>query len=360
MTTISVPSEPYRAVRWWLMSVAALIALMVLVGGATRLTESGLSIVEWKPVTGSVPPFSETQWADAFEAYKKIPQYRELNAGMSLSEFKAIFWWEWSHRLLGRFIGVAYLLPFLFFLWRGGLSGELKRRLWLLFALGGLQGAVGWWMVASGLTERVEVSQYRLATHLVLALLIFAGIVWTVRRLAERPQIAAPARLRFTSALLLAVTFVQIYFGALVAGLRAGRVYNTWPQIDGAFIPSAERLWFETPWWRNMFDNLLTVQFEHRMTAYALFVLAVLHAFDAVRSRAGSAAGGALLLLAAVSLQALLGILTLINQVPIDLALAHQAVAIAVLTLAVMQAERLASRQRTQPQPRTVAVSQTG
>ncbi|MDA9401684.1 COX15/CtaA family protein [Bradyrhizobium sp. CCBAU 45389] len=360
MTMISTPSEPHRAVRWWLISVAALIALMVLVGGATRLTESGLSIVEWKPVTGSVPPLSETQWTEAFEAYKKIPQYRELNVGMSLSEFKEIFWWEWSHRLLGRFIGVAYLLPFLFFLWRGGLSGELKRRLWLLFALGGLQGAVGWWMVASGLTERVEVSQYRLATHLVLALLIFAGIVWTVRRLKARPQIAAPARLRFTSALLLVVTFVQIYFGALVAGLRAGRAYNTWPQIDGAFIPSAERLWFETPWWRNMFDNVLTVQFEHRMTAYLLFVLAALHAFDAVRSRAGAAAGGALWLFAAVSVQAVLGILTLLNQVPIDLALSHQAMAIVVLTLAVMQVERLASRHSAQAQPRAVPVSQPG
>jgi cytochrome c oxidase assembly protein subunit 15 len=343
-----------------LISVAALIALMVLVGGATRLTESGLSIVEWKPVTGSVPPLSEAQWTEAFEAYKKIPQYRELNAGMSLSEFKEIYWWEWSHRFLGRFIGVAYLLPFLFFLWRGGLSGELKRRLWLLFALGGLQGAVGWWMVASGLTERVEVSQYRLATHLMLALLIFAGIVWTVRRLAERPQIVAPARLRFTSVLLLIVTFVQIYFGALVAGLRAGRAYNTWPQIDGAFIPAGDRLWFETPWWRNMFDNVLTVQFEHRMTAYALFVLAALHAFDAVRSRAGSAASGALLLLGAVSLQAVLGILTLLNQVPIDLALAHQAVAIVVLTLAVMQTERLARRHSTEVQRRAVPVGQAG
>ncbi|MBM7483023.1 MULTISPECIES: COX15/CtaA family protein [Bradyrhizobium] len=360
MTTNSAPSEPYRAVRWWLISVAALIALMVLVGGATRLTESGLSIVEWKPVTGSVPPLSEAQWTAAFEAYKTIPQYRELNAGMSLSEFKEIFWWEWSHRLLGRFIGVAYLLPFLFFLWRGGLSGELKRRLWLLFGLGGLQGAVGWWMVASGLSERVEVSQYRLATHLMLALVIFAGIVWTVRRLAGRPQIAASSRLRFTSALLLAVTFIQIYFGALVAGLRAGRAYNTWPQIDGAFIPSAERLWFETPWWRNMFDNVLTVQFEHRMTAYALFALAALHAFDAVRSRAGSAASGALLLLGAVSLQGVLGILTLLNQVPIDLALAHQAVAIVVLTLAVMQTERLAPRGATEAQPRAVPVGQAG
>lgn len=360
MTTNSAPTNPHRTVRWWLISVAALIALMVLVGGATRLTESGLSIVEWKPVTGSVPPLSEAQWIDAFEAYKKIPQYRELNAGMSLSEFKQIFWWEWSHRLLGRFIGVAYLLPFLFFLWRGGLSGELKRRLWLLFALGALQGAVGWWMVASGLSERVEVSQYRLATHLVLALLIFAGIVWTVRRLADRPQISVPMRLRFTSVVLAIVTFIQIYFGALVAGLRAGRAYNTWPQIDGAFIPSAERLWFETPWWRNMFDNVLTVQFEHRMTAYLLFTLAALHAFDALRSRAGSAASGALWLFAAVSVQAVLGILTLLNQVPIDLALSHQAVAIMVLTLAVMQAERLASRQSAEMQPRVVPVSQAG
>ncbi|OAF17887.1 COX15/CtaA family protein [Bradyrhizobium neotropicale] len=360
MTTISASTKPHRAVRWWLVSVAALIALMVLVGGATRLTESGLSIVEWKPVTGTVPPLTEAQWTDAFEAYKKIPQYRELNAGMTLSEFKEIFWWEWSHRLLGRFIGVAYLLPFLFFLWRGGLSGELKRRLWLLFGLGGLQGAVGWWMVASGLTERVEVSQYRLATHLILALLIFAGIVWTVRRLADRPQITAPARLRLTSALLVVATFVQIYFGALVAGLRAGRAYNTWPAIDGAFIPSADRLWFETPWWRNLFDNVLTVQFEHRMTAYALFALAALHAFDAVRSRAGAAAGGALWLFAAVSLQAVLGILTLINQVPIGLALAHQTVAIVVLTLAVMQAERLASRQSAEAQPRAVPLGQAG
>ena len=275
------------AVRWWLISVAALIAIMVLVGGATRLTESGLSIVEWKPVTGALPPLNDAQWAQAFEGYKAIPQYRELNAGMNLSEFKTIFWWEWSHRLLGRVIGAVYLLPFLFFLWRGVLGAELKRRLWLIFGLGALQGAVGWWMVASGLSQRVEVSQYRLATHLVLALLIFAAIVWTLRRLTDRPQPSRSSRLKITAMALLALTFVQLYFGALVAGLRAGRVYNTWPDIDGGFIPSAARLWFEEPWWRNLFDNTLTVQFEHRMTAYALLALAVLHAIDAVRSRAG-------------------------------------------------------------------------
>jgi cytochrome c oxidase assembly protein subunit 15 len=334
-----------RAIRWWLLAVAALIAIMVLVGGATRLTESGLSIVEWKPVTGTLPPLNQEQWTQTFDAYKTIPQYRELNAGMSLAEFKTIFWWEWSHRLLGRVIGVVYLLPFLWFLWRGALSAELRRRLWFIFGLGALQGAVGWWMVASGLSQRIEVSQYRLATHLVLALLIFAGIVWTLCRVADRPPLAVASRLKLTSMALLGLTFVQLYLGALVAGLRAGKIYNTWPEIDGALIPSAARLFFETPWWRNLFDNALMVQFEHRMTAYALFALAVWHAVDAVRSKAAAAAvNGAMWLVAAVTLQAALGILTLLNEVPIALALAHQAVAIAVLTLAVFQTERLAAR----------------
>jgi heme a synthase len=332
------------AVRWWLIGVAALIALMVLVGGATRLTESGLSIVEWKPVTGTLPPLTSAQWHEAFEGYRKIPQYRELNAGMTLAEFKTIFWWEWSHRLLGRFIGVAYLLPFLYFLWRGALGAELKRRLWLIFGLGALQGAVGWWMVASGLTQRTEVSQHRLATHLILALVIFAAIVWTVRRMQVRPAAAAAPRLKLFSRLLLGLTFLQIYFGALVAGLRAGRAYNTWPTIDGAFIPSAERLFFEQPWWRNLFDNVLTVQFEHRMTAYLLLAVALWHAIDATRARAGAVVGGAWWLVAAVLLQAVLGILTLLNQVPIDLALAHQAVAIVVLTIAIVNVERLSLR----------------
>jgi len=344
MTTIP-PRQAPRGLRVWLFMVASLIALMVVVGGATRLTESGLSIVEWKPVTGALPPLTGAQWEQAFEGYKAIPQYQKMNADMSLTEFKTIFWWEWSHRLLGRVIGAVYLLPFLYFLWRGGMSGELKRRLWLIFGLGGLQGAIGWWMVASGLSERTEVSQYRLATHLVLALLIFAAIVWTLRRLTELRPPVVPTRLKLASTALLALTFVQPYFGALVAGLRAGLVYNTWPAIDGALIPSAAGLWFDTPWWRNLFENTLTVQFEHRMTAYALLALALWHAVDAIRSRAGvSAINGALWLLCVITLQAVLGILTLLNQVPIGLALMHQACAIAVLTLAVMQAERLAGR----------------
>ncbi len=334
------------AVRWWLIIVAALIALMVLVGGATRLTESGLSIVEWKPVTGTVPPLNAQQWTEAFEGYKAIPQYRELNAGMTLQEFKTIFWWEWSHRLLGRMIGVVFLLPFLWFIWRGMLPGDLKRRLWAIFGLGALQGAVGWWMVASGLTQRVEVSQYRLAAHLILALLIFAAIIWTLRRLSTQPATVASARLKAGGAVLLATVFLQLYLGALVAGLRAGRVYNTWPDIDGGFIPSAARLFFEQPWWRNLFDNTLTVQFNHRMVAYALWAMALLHLADAVRARSARAnVDGALWLAIAITVQAMLGIFTLLYQVPILLALAHQAVAIVVLTLAVVQLERLAAPQ---------------
>jgi cytochrome c oxidase assembly protein subunit 15 len=354
MTAVPAQQAPQiRAVQWWLFTIAALIAIMVLVGGATRLTEAGLSIVEWKPVTGALPPLDQEQWTQAFEAYKKIPQYREMNAGMNLAEFKTIFWWEWSHRLLGRAIGIAYLLPFLWFMWRGFLGADLRRRLWLIFGLGALQGAVGWWMVASGLSQRVEVSQYRLAAHLVLALLIFAAIVWTLRRLVDRPPLSVSSRLKFTGIALVVVTFVQLYLGALVAGLRAGKIYNTWPGIDGAFIPPAARLFFEAPWWRNLFDNTLTVQFEHRMTAYLLFVLALWHALDAIRSRAGTAAiSGALWLVAVITLQAMLGILTLLNQVPMDLALAHQAVAIAVLTFAMFQAERLAGRQAEQAPPK--------
>jgi heme a synthase len=343
MTAVSAPQAPHiRAVRYWLISIAALIALMVVVGGATRLTESGLSIVEWKPVTGALPPLNQAQWVQAFEAYKTIPQYREMNAGMDLAEFKTIFWWEWSHRLLGRVIGLAFLLPFLWFIWRGALAPELRRRLWLIFGLGALQGAVGWWMVASGLSQRVEVSQYRLATHLVLALLIFAAVIWTVRRLSERAPLVPSLRMKVTSMGLVVLTFLQIYFGALVAGLRAGKIYNTWPDIDGSFIPAAGRLFFEAPWWRNLFDNPLTVQFEHRMTAYLLLALAILHAVDAVRSRVGAAAAnGALWLAGIIAVQAALGILTLLNQVPMDIALAHQAIAIAVLALAIVQAERL-------------------
>lgn len=333
-----------RAVRIWLLAVAALIVCTLMVGGATRLTESGLSIVEWKPVTGTLPPLSDAEWMKEFEAYKKIPQYREINRGMSLGEFKTIFWWEWGHRQLGKLIGVAFLFPFLWFLWRGALAVDLRRRLWIIFALGGLQGAIGWWMVKSGLVERTSVSQYRLAAHFMLALVIFSAIVWTWRRLESRPVPLLPARLKVTSWILLGLLFVQLYFGALVAGLRAGKVFNTWPLIDGAFIPASARLFFETPWWRNFFDNTLTVQFCHRMIAYALVIGTCLHALDAVRVRAdATTVSRALWLMAAMLLQAVIGIVTLLHQVPIDLGLAHQATAIVVLSLALLHAERLSA-----------------
>ncbi len=285
-----------------------------------------------------------------------------MNFGMSLDEFKTIFYWEWGHRLLGRTIGTVFLLPFLYFLWRGGLSSDLKRRLWIVFALGGLQGAVGWWMVKSGLTERVSVSQYRLAAHFMLALFIFAAIVWTIRRLIPAQSAPEPARLKIIARILLALVFVQLYFGALVAGLRAGRVFNTWPDIDGTFIPALDRLFFEQPWWRNFFDNTLTVQFCHRMIAYALVALALAHAVDVVRSKSSRAViGGAHALAGAIFLQAVLGILTLLHQVPIPLGLAHQAIAIVVLTLALLQAERLgAASQKTERRKLGVAVGQAG
>ena len=330
-------------IRAWLYAVAALMVLTLVVGGATRLTESGLSIVEWKPVTGVIPPISQEAWQAEFNKYQRIPQYRELNRGMNLDEFKTIYWWEWSHRLLARLVGAAFLLPFLLFLWRGWIEPGLKARLWTLLGGGALLGAAGWWMVSSGLAGRVSVSQYRLAFHLTLACTIYAAILWTARDLAIRAFEPVPRRLRLTAASLAILVLVQIYLGALVAGLDAGLVFNTWPQIDGALIPSAERLWFERPAWRNLFENTLTVQFNHRMLAYALWVVAALHLIDVIRAKRGGAAlNVALVLACAVTLQAGIGIVTLLHQAPLPLALLHQIMGIVVLTIAVVHAERLA------------------
>jgi cytochrome c oxidase assembly protein subunit 15 len=345
MTNATAATDLHRrAIRIWLLAVAALVFAMVAVGGATRLTESGLSIVEWQPVAGTLPPLSEAQWQAQFGKYKTIPQYRELNSGMSLDEFKVIYWWEWGHRLLGRLIGAAFLLPFLWFLWKGWVASDLRARLWAIFALGAFQGAVGWWMVASGLAGRIEVSQYRLAFHLTLASLIYAVTLWTAQGLAPRIAAATPTRVRAGAALLLALVLAQIYAGALVAGLRAGLIYNTWPLIDGRLMPAASQLFFGEPAWRNFFENPLTVQFDHRMLAYALWLTAILHALDVTRNmRRGPALRGALALAAAVTLQAALGILTLLEQAPLGLALMHQGMAMVVLTIAAVHAQRMAS-----------------
>ena len=334
----TTPARHRRAVQLWLFAVAALMVVTLVVGGATRLTESGLSIVEWKPVTGVMPPMSQAEWQAEFDKYKEIPQYRELNRGMALEAFKTIYWWEWSHRMLARLVGAAFLVPFLFFLWRGWIEPRLKMRLWFLFGSGALLGAVGWWMVSSGLAGRVSVSQYRLGFHLTLACAIYAGILWIALRLSERTIQQATRRLRMTALGLLLAVIAQIYLGALVAGLDAGLSFNTWPSIDGAFIPSAERLWFETPAWRNLFENALTVQFNHRMFAYALSLAVVLHAIDARNSAAWP---GALALAVVMTIQAAIGIATLLYQAPISLALMHQAMAIVVLTIAVVHAVRI-------------------
>jgi cytochrome c oxidase assembly protein subunit 15 len=351
--TASISDRRAPAIRLWLYAVAAMVLAIVLVGGATRLTESGLSITEWKPVMGVLPPLSEGQWQSEFEKYQAIPQYRELNNGMTLSGFKTIYWWEWTHRLIARTIGAVFLLPFLFFWWRGWIGPGLRNRLTLIFGLGALQGAVGWWMVASGLADRIEVSQYRLATHLLLACLIYVALLWTAQRFDPRPQPSEPAppRIRLGAAALLVLVLAQLYLGAIVAGLRAGRIYNTWPLIDGALIPDSARLFFATPLWRNFFENTLTAQFDHRMLAYAIFVLALAHAVGAVRAaKWGPVAAGAVLLALAVTLQAALGIWTLLMVAPLSLALLHQAMAMIVLTVATVHAVSVTERaSRDQP-----------
>ncbi len=344
MTSPSIETRR-RAVRVWLYAVAAMMVLTLLVGGATRLTESGLSITEWKPVLGVLPPLTDADWQAEFQKYRAIPQYTQLNKGMSLDAFKTIYWWEWSHRFLARSIGAVFLLPFVFFLWRGWIEPPLRARLWMIFGGGALLGAVGWWMVASGLTERTSVSQYRLAFHLTLACTIYAAIVWTSQQIFPRVPVLAPPRIRAIALLIAMMTLMQIYLGALVAGLDAGLSFNTWPLIDGAVVPDSSRLWFETPWWRNLFENHLTVQFQHRMLAYAIFAVALLHALDAARLPAGDRTRRYSAIIAAlVTMQAVVGIGTLMMQVPIFMALAHQAMAVLVLTVAVLHAERLRHR----------------
>jgi cytochrome c oxidase assembly protein subunit 15 len=259
---------------------------------------------------------------------------------MSLDRFKVIYWWEWTHRLLARTTGGVFLLPFLFFLWRGWVPARLRMRLWTIFAGGAMLGVVGWWMVSSGLSgTRVSVSQYRLAFHLALACTIYAAIIWTAQQLTPQPRSDAQKRLRVVALALAALMLLQIYLGALVAGTSAGRIFNTWPLIDGALVPDAARLWFIAPVWRNVFENTLTIQFDHRMLAYAIWVLAGLHAIDARQARRGGA--GAVVLAGAVTLQATLGVVTLLYQAALPFALAHQMFAIVVFTIAVIHAERL-------------------
>ena len=333
----SVPAVQDRArdralVRRWLYSVLAVLLVLVLVGGATRLTDSGLSITEWKPIHGTIPPLNATQWEEEFAKYREIPEYQYVNKGMSLAEFKVIYWWEWGHRFLARAVGLLFALPLAWFWFTGRLERVLKPRLLALLALGGSQGAVGWWMVASGLTERTDVSQYRLAVHLTLASVIIGAIVWVARGL--RPA-TAERRLGATlPALFAGSVLFQIYLGALVAGMDAGLAYNTWPMMDGAIVPSG--LLAADPWWLNAFENAKTVQFLHRSFAYGVLALAVLLAVRTLREAPGTnASKRAVGLLGLTLVQATVGIVTLIMQVPVGWALLHQGTAIVLLGSAV-------------------------
>ncbi|NBS34474.1 MAG: heme A synthase [Methylocystaceae bacterium] len=348
-----VTAQSAGAVRNWLFLVAGLVFLMVIVGGATRLTESGLSIVEWKPITGVIPPLSDKDWAQAFEDYQQIPQYKELFPQMDLSGFKYIYAWEWGHRLLARLIGLVFFIPLVLFWLKNLLPPGVKPKLLLILALGALQGGVGWWMVSSGLVHRTEVAQERLAIHLIIAALIFASCIWVAGGLGSVQPIIIhehKSRLRLESILLMVFTCLQIFLGGLVAGLRAGLVNNSWPLIDGVFIPSSATLWALDPWWINLLNNPLTVQFIHRMTAYVLFLIALTHLIDSFLNTEGKLKRGAIIVFLHIIVQIILGIATLIlveppfNGAPhILLALGHQAVAMAVLAVVTLQTRRLLS-----------------
>lgn len=338
---LSPTLEPFggaEPVRWWLAFVAGLVAATAIVGAATRLTGSGLSITEWAPIMGVVPPLSDAQWQEAFDRYREIPQYKLINKGMSLDGFRGIFWWEWSHRLLARSIGVVFLLPLLWFMARRAIPRHLLARLWLLLGLGGLQGAVGWYMVRSGLVDRVDVSQYRLAVHLGLAALIFAGLIWTLLDLMpERDEVrlaTVSRRQRLGAAIVAGLVFLQILLGALVAGLKAGRTYNTWPLMDGALLPAG--LLQLTPWWINAFENAATVQLNHRLMAYLVVVMGLLQAWRVMRSADDERVRiSGLAVAVLIFAQAALGVWTLLAWVPLGLGVAHQAGALATLAAAI-------------------------
>lgn len=307
-----------RPVAVWLFLMTALVAATVLVGGATRLTDSGLSIVEWRPVAGAVPPLGEQEWLAEFAKYRTIPEYAEVNYGMSLAAFKRIYWWEWGHRFLGRLIGIAFLVPLIFFAATRRISRDLGLKLGALFLLGGLQGALGWWMVSSGLTERIDVSQYRLAAHLALAIALFGAILWIALDLVGARGKTRGRLAPFALALAGGV-FLQIVLGAVVAGLRAGRTFNSWPLMDGKFIPDG--YFAGAPGLGDLFETAAAAQFNHRIGAYLLAAAAVWFYAAARRTVLEPRAR---FLLAAILLQTALGVVTVLAATPIALGLAHQ------------------------------------
>jgi cytochrome c oxidase assembly protein subunit 15 len=309
---------------------------MVVVGGVTRLTHSGLSIVEWQPILGTLPPASEAQWLETFDKYKLTPEYRKVNQGMSLAAFKSIFWWEYFHRLLGRMIGVVLLLPLLWFWWRGRIDRPLALKLAGIFVLGGLQGAMGWYMVKSGLVDDPRVSQYRLTAHLSIALAIYAAMLWTALGLFYRGAgVARQAPLRRLAWIITAVIAYMVVTGGFVAGIRAGFAYNTFPLMNGHMVPP--EIFMLEPWYLNFFNNMATVQFDHRLGAW---LLALLVPWFWLRARREALAPrtrlAGHLLLGMFALQLALGIATLLLLVPVPLAAAHQGGAVLLLSAALL------------------------
>ena len=327
-----------RAVGLWLLAVAAVILGMVTVGGLTRLTGSGLSITEWKPIMGALPPLGDAAWRDAFHKYQQIPQYRVEHLGMSLAAFKGIFWWEWSHRLLGRLLGVLFFVPFVWFAATGAIRRSEWPRFVVLFLLGGLQGFIGWWMVTSGFEVRTSVSQYRLAIHLGAALLLLAAILWIALGYLRGPSQAPGSNGMRRGFVFAGLVYLQMLLGALVAGLHAGLVYNTWPDMNGHVFPEAP--FFRQPWWIDFFENDGLVQFDHRIGAYIVAGVAAFIYARGIRL-AGWARASAKAVTILTTVQIGLGITTLLLMAPEGLAAAHQVVAALLLCAAVWHAYEL-------------------
>jgi heme a synthase len=333
-----------RLVAVWLLVCCAMVFAMVVVGGVTRLTHSGLSIVEWQPIVGSVPPLWAEQWNDTFLKYQQTPEYRLVNRGMGLEEFKTIFWWEYFHRLLGRVIGVVFLLPLAYFAVSGRIQRELVPRLIFIFILGGLQGALGWYMVKSGLVDEPRVSQYRLTAHLGLAFLIYGAMLWAALDLlwARGPANgAAHARLRVAAWALSGLIFLQVLSGGLVAGIHAGLAYNTFPLMNGNWVPP-EILMLD-PWYLNVFSNMATVQFDHRQIAWLLAFLIPGFCWLSFGTTLPARTRGLIWgMLAILGGQLVLGISTLLLAVPVPLAAAHQSGALLLFTLSLAVNHELA------------------
>ncbi len=339
--TLTIDQARYdRQIAGWLSFCAAVIFGMILLGGVTRLTDSGLSMVEWKPLMGVVPPMSEQAWLETFDKYKQYPEYQKINKGMSLDGFKRIFMYEYLHRVLGRLIGVIFFFPMLFFALKGRVRAGLMPKLWVLFILGGCQGLLGWYMVKSGLVDRPDVSQYRLTAHLGLAVVIYAYMLWVVFDLLFPKRGLGGGRFAGFSLTLVGLVFLMILSGGLVAGTDAGYAYPTWPLMGETFIPQG--LYATSPFWLAIFEDITTVQFNHRMFAYLLVGLIGFFAFrvlaGGVESRARLAV---VLVLLALALQVTLGISTLLLHVPIGIAAAHQGGAVLLLTAVLFAAHGL-------------------